>query len=150
ATGWARVPGGHACLRGRGGRRSPAGWLRRATGGAVSGAGASPADREGTAVARALPGGLGRCASCHRVAGFREAAGKAEAGQHAVVDETVYRGDVVAIDGEHDEPARVVDAGRGIPQVAAEGGLPVRPGGDQAVARRAAGERDDREEVPSR
>src|SRR5215467_3574258 len=81
--------------------------------------------------------------SHHWLPVFREGAGKAEAGQHAVVDETVYRGDAAASDGEHDEPARVVDAGHRIPQVAAEGGLPVRPGGDQAVARRAAGKRDD-------
>ena len=42
----------------------------------------------------------------------------------------------------------MVEGGGRIPQVTAEGGLAVRPGGDQAVAGRAAGERDGRQEVP--
>src|SRR5690242_20133640 len=52
---------------------------------------------------------------------FGEGSGQAEPGEHAVVAETVDRSDAAAFEGQHDEPARVVDSGGRVPQVAAEG-----------------------------
>ena len=57
----------------------------------------------------------------------RQDSGKAEAGQHAVV-EAGHRADAVAGEGEHQQSVGMGDAGQRVPEVDTEGGLAVGPG----------------------
>ena len=81
---------------------------------------------------------------------FGEGAGEPEPCQHAVVVEAGDGADSVSSEGEDDQPVRVADRGVRVAQVAAEGGLAVRPGGNEPGLPGSVAERDGVQEMPDR
>jgi hypothetical protein len=77
-------------------------------------------------------------------------AGQPESREDAVVGEAGDAADAVAGESEDEQPVSVADRGVRVAQVAGEGGLPVRPGGDEPGPPGPVPERNLAQEVPDR